>query len=88
VQGFQARQAGDFARALTLSDQALEACGDAKELDPCGYALFEKGVALNRSGRPDEAIPVLEQRLEQYGDNGAGEVEKELKAAKKAAGKD
>ena len=71
----------------TLSEQALEACGSSRELEPCGYALFEKGVALNRSGRPDEAIPVLEQRLEQYGDNGSGEVEKELKDAKKAARK-
>jgi hypothetical protein len=55
------------------------------ELDPCGYALFEKGLALNRSGRPDEAIPVLEERLDRFGDNPAKEVAKELKAAKKAA---
>ena len=52
---------------------------------PCGYALFEKGLALNRLGRPDEAIPVLQDRLQRFGDNPDGEVSKELKAAKKAA---
>ena len=47
-------------------------------MDPCGYALFEKGLALNRLGRTDEAIPVLQQRLDQFGDNEDGEVAKEL----------
>jgi serine/threonine-protein kinase len=86
LQGFNARQSGDYAQALTLSEQALEACGSAQQLDPCGYALFEKGVALNRTGRSDEAVAVLEQRLDQYGDNGAGEVQKELDDARKKAG--
>jgi serine/threonine-protein kinase len=86
VQGYNARLAGDYGQALTLSEQALDACGNSNELDPCGYALFEKGAALNRSGKPDEAIPVLQERLDRFGDNSAGEVAKELRAAKKAAG--
>jgi tetratricopeptide (TPR) repeat protein len=86
LQGFNARQAGDYDRALALSQQALEACGDVKQLSPCGYALFEVGAALNALGRPDEAIPYLEQRLEQYGDNSSGEVQRELDAAREAAG--
>jgi tetratricopeptide (TPR) repeat protein len=85
LQGYAARRAGDYAKALALSQQALDACGNAHALDPCGYALFEKGLALNRMGRPDEAIPVLQSRLDRYGDNPAEEVSKELKAAKKAA---
>ena len=85
VQGFNARQAGDYEQALTLNQQALEACGDTVRLDPCGYALFEVGAALNALDRPDEAIGPLEQRLEQYGDNGSGEVKSELKKARKAA---
>jgi serine/threonine-protein kinase len=84
VQGYNARLAGDNEQALALSQQALEACGDAEQLDPCGYALYEVGAALNALGRPDEAIPYLEQRLEQYGPN--KDVEKELKRAEKAAG--
>ena len=86
VQGYNARLAGDYGKSLDLSQQALDACGNSNELDPCGYALFEKGLALNRSGKPDEAIPVLEERLDRFGDNEKGEVAKELKAAKKAAG--
>ncbi|HWM11789.1 MAG TPA: tetratricopeptide repeat protein, partial [Solirubrobacteraceae bacterium] len=85
VQGFNARQAGDYDQALALSQQALEACGNTTQLSPCGYALFEVGTALNALGRPDEAIPYLEQRIEQYGDNGSGEVKRELRAARKAA---
>jgi tetratricopeptide (TPR) repeat protein len=88
VQGFNARRAGNYEQALALSQQALEACGDAQQLSPCGYALFEVGAALNALGRPDEAIPYLEQRLEEYGDNSSGEVKRELKAAEKAAKKD
>jgi eukaryotic-like serine/threonine-protein kinase len=86
VEGFNARRAGDYAKALTLAQQALDACGNTRQLDPCGYALFEKGVALNRLGRHREAIPVLEERLSKYGDNNKGEVAKELADAKKKAG--
>ncbi|MET0816543.1 MAG: serine/threonine-protein kinase, partial [Solirubrobacteraceae bacterium] len=85
LQGYNARLAGDYDQALALSQQAVETCGDAKQLSPCGYALYEVGAALNALGRPDEAIPYLEQRLEQYGPN--KDVEKELKNAEKAAKK-
>jgi tetratricopeptide (TPR) repeat protein len=53
-------------------------------LSPCGYALFEVGAALNALGRPDEAIPYLERRLDEYGDN--AEVRAELEKARDAAG--
>jgi serine/threonine-protein kinase len=85
LQGYNARVAGDYDQALALSTQALEACGDTQQLSPCGYALYEVGAALNALGRPDEAIPYLQQRLDRYGPN--KEVEKELKAAEKAAKK-
>ena len=83
LQGFNARQAGDYEQALALSQQALDACGDTQQLDPCGYALYEVGAALNALGRPDEAIPFLEQRLETYGNNGT--VRSELRRAERAA---
>ena len=85
VEGYNARLAGDYSKSLDLSQQALDACGNSSEMDPCGYAMFEKGLALNRSGKPDEAIPVLQERLDRFGDNEKGEVAKELKAAQKAA---
>jgi serine/threonine-protein kinase len=83
LDGFNARRAGDYERALSLSQQALEACGNTRRLNPCGYALFEVGAALNALGRPDEAIPYLERRLAEYGNN--GEVKAELKNARKPA---
>ena len=49
------------------------------------YALFNLGKSLRLAGRPDEAIPVLEKRLEIP--NQTKVVEAELKKAKKEAGK-
>jgi tetratricopeptide (TPR) repeat protein len=49
------------------------------------YALFNLGKSLNRSGRPDEAIPYLEQRLSWPDQRET--VQAELNAARKAARK-
>jgi serine/threonine-protein kinase len=84
--GYNARQAGDYQTALTKARAALSACGNTHVLDPCGYALFEEGVALNRSGDPQAAIPILQQRLDLYGDDSSGAVAKELRDAQKNAG--
>ena len=81
--GFQARSAGDYDRAIDLSRQAVQACGDRRRLDPCGYALFELGASLSRAGRQQEGIPYLEQRLALYGDNERGEVQAELRRARR-----
>src|SRR3954470_6238143 len=87
LEGFHARQAGDYATALEKSRAALAACGDTHALSPCGFALYEEGVALNRSGNPAAAIPILQQRLSQYGDDSSGSVAKELRDAQQAAGR-
>jgi eukaryotic-like serine/threonine-protein kinase len=84
--GFRAREAGDYKTALAKSRAALRACGDTHALNPCGYALYEEGVALNRGGDPQAAIPVLQQRLALYGDDSSGSVAKELSDAQKNAG--
>ena len=47
------------------------------------YALFNLGQALRLAGRPEEAIPVLERRLEIP--NQVETVERELAAARVAA---
>ncbi len=86
LEGFNARRAGDYPTALEKARAALAACGDAHQLSPCGYALYEEGVALNRSGDPAAAIPLLQQRLDQYGDDGSGSVAKELRDAQRRAG--
>ena len=48
---------------------------DSRELT-YAYALFNLGQALNRSGRPAEAIPYLEKRL--TWDNQGDKVQAEL----------
>jgi serine/threonine-protein kinase len=85
--GYNARRAGDYETALAKAREAQQLCGGAKELSPCGYALFEEGAALNALGRPQEAIAPLQRRLNEYGDNESGEVSKELRKAEKAAKK-
>ncbi len=85
AEGFEALEAGDYDGAIAASQQAVEACGDSVEMDPCGYALYNLGAALNRAGRPDEAIPYLEDRLARFGDNENKDVKTELKAARKNA---
>ena len=49
------------------------------------YALYNLGNALRLSGRPAEAIPFLEERL-QVSNYKRGVVKKELKTARKQAG--
>jgi tRNA A-37 threonylcarbamoyl transferase component Bud32 len=87
IAGFNARNGGDYAKDLQLAQQAIDACAGSRAMDPCGYAMFEKGVSLSKLGRYDEAVTVLQQRLDQFGDNPKGEVAKELNTAKKKAGK-
>lgn len=50
----------------------------------CAFALFNLAQALRLSGRPAEAIPLLERRL-RVSDNQVGAVRKELAAARAAA---
>ena len=86
AQGFESFKAGDYAAAIAPLRQAVEACGDGGKLDPCGFALYNLGASLNRSGDPAGAIPILQQRLDRFGDNDAGDVQRELDDALAATG--
>ena len=55
-------------------------------MSPCGYALYEYGKALRLTGNPQEAVPLLEQRLQRFPKDQRKTVEKELREARKAAG--
>ena len=59
------------------------ACGANAGLT-CAYALYNLGHSLRLAGRPAEAIPILERRL-QFGDQ-RDVVQRELDAARRAAG--
>jgi serine/threonine-protein kinase len=83
-QGYELIQVGEYDAAIPVLEQAVAAFPAGTEDLDYAYALFNLGNALRLSGRPDEAIPVLEQRLEIP--NQTGTVEEELAAARAEAG--
>jgi serine/threonine-protein kinase len=63
-QGFELIQAGEYEAAVPVLEESVASFpADSEEID-YAYALFNLGDALLRSGRPDDAIPVLERRLQ------------------------
>jgi tetratricopeptide (TPR) repeat protein len=83
-QGFALIQAGEYEAAVPVLEEAVAAYPEGSEDLSYAYALFNLGNALRLSGRPDEAIPVLEKRLEIP--NQTGTVEAELEQAREEAG--
>ena len=69
---------------MPVLEDAVASFPEGSEDLAYAYALFNLGNALRLSGRPEEAIPVLEQRLEIP--NQTGTVEAELEAARAEAG--
>ncbi len=66
-----------------MLQRAVDSFSDGTDDINYAYALFNLGNALRLAGRPDEAIPILEQRLEIP--NQRGKVKRELAAARAAA---
>jgi len=83
-QGYELIQAGEYEAAVPLLEEAVSAFPAGSEDLGYAYALFNLGNALRLSGRPQEAIPVLERRLEIP--NQTGTVRRELEAARAEAG--
>jgi eukaryotic-like serine/threonine-protein kinase len=83
-QGFELIQAGEYEAAVPVLEEAVGAFPEGTEDLDYAYALFNLGNALRLSGRPEEAIPILEQRLQIP--NQTGTVEEELEAARAEAG--
>ncbi len=83
-QGFALIQAGEYEAAVPVLEEAVAAFPEGSEDLNYAYALFNLGNALRLSGRPEEAIPVLEKRLEIP--NQTGTVEAELEAAREEVG--
>jgi len=83
-QGFALIQAGEYEAAVPVLEEAIAAYPEGSEDLDYAYALFNLGNALRLSGRPEEAIPVLEKRLEIP--NQTGTVEAELEQAREEAG--
>jgi tetratricopeptide (TPR) repeat protein len=83
-QGYELIQAGEYDAAVPVLEEAVASFPEGSEDLAYAYALFNLGNALRLSGRPEEAIPVLERRLEIP--NQTGTVEEELEAARAEAG--
>jgi eukaryotic-like serine/threonine-protein kinase len=83
-QGFALIQADEYEAAVPVLEEAVSSFPEGTEDLNYAYALFNLGNALRLSGRPDEAIPVLERRLEIP--NQESEVRQELEAAYAEAG--
>jgi hypothetical protein len=83
TQGFELMNQGRYDEAIPVLQQAVDALAGSADLN-YAYALYNLGRALRLAGRPAEAIPVLEQRLQIP--NQQGVVRRELEAARQAAG--
>jgi serine/threonine-protein kinase len=63
-EGFAMIQDGDYEAAVPVLEEAVSSFPEGSEELSYGYALFNLGHALRLSGRPEEAIEILERRLE------------------------
>jgi eukaryotic-like serine/threonine-protein kinase len=82
-EGFILMNAGRYDEAIEKLQEAVDSFPPGTDDLNYAYALFNLGKSLRLAGRPDDAIPILEQRLEIP--NQQGVVKRELELAKQAA---
>jgi predicted Ser/Thr protein kinase len=82
-EGFELIQAGLYAEAIPVLEEAIRAFPPGTTDLSYAYALFNLGNALRLGGRPEDAVPVLERRLEIPDQTEV--VRRELAAAQRAA---
>jgi tetratricopeptide (TPR) repeat protein len=75
--------AGDYEAAVPVLRRAVEAFGSRTSDVNYAYALYNLGKSLRLSGRPEEAIPLLRDRLDIP--NQTETVRQELQAARAAS---
>jgi len=83
-EGFALMNQGNYDAAIPVLQQAVKSFPPGTSDVNYAYALFNLGKSLRLAGRPDEAIPVLEQRLKIP--NQTETVRQELELAKQQAG--
>jgi hypothetical protein len=83
-EGYSLIQAGEYEAAVPVLEEAVASFPEGSEDINYAYALFNLGHALRLSGRSEEAIPILEQRLGIPDQTST--VEAELEAARSEAG--
>jgi tetratricopeptide (TPR) repeat protein len=83
AEGFDLMNAGDYDAAIAKLQEAVDSFPPGTDDLNYAYALFNLGKSLRLAGRPDEAIPILEQRLQIP--NQHDTVQRELDLAKQQA---
>jgi tetratricopeptide (TPR) repeat protein len=84
--GYAKMRSGNAAGAVPDLEKAVDRlCRDESDIT-CAFALYNLGRSLRLSGRPAEAIPVLERRLQVNDTNQPGTVRAELARARREAG--
>ena len=84
AQGFELLNQGRYDEAVSVLRRAVASFPEGSTDLNYAYALYNLGSALRLSGHPDEAIPILERRLEIP--NQQGTVAAELARARAEAG--
>ena len=82
-QGFRLMNQGRYAEAIPILQRAADSFPAGTSDVNYAYSLFNLGKSLRLAGRPDEAIPILEQRLRI--NNQTETVRQELELAKQQA---
>lgn len=83
--GFALIDQGRYQQAIPILERAVAALDGSGDIT-YAYALYNLGNAMRLAGRPEEAIPILEARLEIPNQTEA--VRRELQRARRDAGRD
>jgi hypothetical protein len=83
-EGFALMNQGNYAAAIPVLQEAVNSFPEDTTDVTYAYALFNLGRSLRLAGRPDEAIQILERRLQIP--NQTETVQQELDLAREAAG--
>jgi serine/threonine-protein kinase len=83
AQGFDLMNQGRYDEAIPILQRAVDSFPSGTTDLNYAYALFNLGKSLRLAGRPDDAIPILEQRLKIP--NQTETVRQELELAKQQA---
>ena len=62
-QGFELVQSGDYAGAIPLLQKAVKSLSKSGDEQTYNYALYNLATAYTGNGQPEEAIPLLQERL-------------------------
>jgi eukaryotic-like serine/threonine-protein kinase len=84
AQGFDLMNQGRYDEAIPILQRAVDSFPSGTTDLNYAYALFNLGKSLRLAGRPDDAIPILEQRLKIP--NQTETVRRELELARQQAG--